>query len=38
VQKRKDCMSRAEWIRLENGTRDEMGRLISRATQDARGN
>jgi len=32
VQKRRICMNRAEWRRLENGTREQVGEFLKRST------
>ncbi len=35
VQKRRVCMTRAEWVKLENGTRDGVDVYLKRATAGA---
>lgn len=35
VQKRRICMTRREWVRLENGTREDMGEFLKRSTAGA---
>jgi hypothetical protein len=38
VQKRRACMTRREWVRLQNAAREDVGEFIRRAAEPSRGN
>ncbi len=38
VQRRRTCMTRREWIKLQEGTRDGMNEFLRKATQNANPN